>query len=190
MRIIRRCELEYHNIHKDLFDAEKVQYEYLCVTAHAILVIFANFPSGFVNRTSNQVNAENAFELPDSGGMAPFRELEGIPMGKLPFIHCSLVAFLTLLVPALLAQNSITVFNPVNVRLAPGNTSGQPNKNSPPVNFNTSTINLNCPANPMAVLTSSASGTTNANLLVDNYIDLSVTPGITSGTVSGTPVDS
>ncbi|HET9086425.1 MAG TPA: hypothetical protein VFN53_02765 [Acidobacteriaceae bacterium] len=87
------------------------------------------------------------------------------------------------------AQNSVAVFGPVDVRLAPGNTTGQPNKNSPPVAFNTSTLNLTCPSVPQAVLTSSPStGTTNANLLVDNYINLTVTPG-GIGTAIGSPVD-
>ena len=81
------------------------------------------------------------------------------------------------------AQNSIAVFGPVDVRLAPGNTSGQPNKNNPPAAFNTSTLSLNCAVTPIrAVLTSSpTSGATLANLLVDNYINLTV--------ANGTPVD-
>lgn len=105
--------------------------------------------------------------------------------------YVSIAACMALVVPALAAQNSnIAVFTPVYVRLALGNTTGQPNKNSPPVNFNTSTVNLNCSVSPIqAVLTSSpAAGTTNANLLVDNYVNLTVTPG-TSGTTAGTPVD-
>lgn len=104
--------------------------------------------------------------------------------------YASVVVCMALVCPAMTAQNSITVFTPVYVRLAPSNTSGQPNKNSPPVDFNTSTVNLNCAATPIqAVLTSTPStGTTNANLLVDNYINLTVTPGI-SGTTGGTPVD-
>ncbi|MHB1937995.1 MAG: hypothetical protein ACYCOR_15605 [Acidobacteriaceae bacterium] len=106
------------------------------------------------------------------------------------FRYGSIVGLMASIVPALSAQNSnIAVFSPVYVRLALGNTTGQPNKNSPPVNFNISTVDLNCSISPIqAVLTSTPSGTTNANLLVDNYINLTVTPG-TSGTVGGSPVD-
>ncbi len=112
---------------------------------------------------------------------------------KKPSVLCygPIAACMALIVPILSAQNpNITVFSPVYVRLALGNTSAQPNKNSPPVNFNTSTVNLNCSVSPIqAVLTSSPSaGTTNANLLVDNFINLTVTQG-TSGTAAGTPVD-
>lgn len=102
-----------------------------------------------------------------------------------------IVALMALIVPVLSAQNSIQVFGPVDVRLALGNTSGQPDKGSPPVNFNTSTLTLSCPSSSpiQAVLTSSpAAGTANANLFVDNYINLTVTPG-TSGTTGGSPVD-
>jgi len=113
-------------------------------------------------------------------------------MKKSSFLrYGSIAVCIALIVPALSAQNSnITVFSPVYVRLALGNTSGQPNKNSPPANFNTSTLNLNCSVSPIqAVLTSSPSaGTANGNLLVDNFINLAVTPG-TSGTAAGTPVD-
>ncbi|HET9101178.1 MAG TPA: Ig-like domain-containing protein [Acidobacteriaceae bacterium] len=105
--------------------------------------------------------------------------------------YCAFVTCLALAVPVAIAQNSnIAVFAPVYVRPALGSTSGQPDKSTPPVNFNTSTLNLNCSVSPIqAVLTSSPSaGTTNANLLVDNFINLTVTPG-TSGTAAETPVD-
>ena len=113
-------------------------------------------------------------------------------MKKSSFLcHGPILACMALIVPALSAQNSnITVFSPVDVRLALGNTSGQPNKSSAPTSFNSSTLDLNCSVSPIhAVLTSSPnSGSSNANLLVDNFINLTVTPG-TSGTASGTPVD-
>ena len=113
-------------------------------------------------------------------------------MKRFPYLrYGSIAACIALIVSALSAQSSnIIVCSPVYVRLALGNTSGQPNKNSPPVNFNTSTLNLNCSVSPIrALLTSSPSAATaNANLLVDNFINLTVTPGI-SGTAAGTPVD-
>ena len=53
-------------------------------------------------------------------------------MKKSSFLcHGPILACMALIVPALSAQNSnITVFSPVDVRLALGNTSGQPNKSS------------------------------------------------------------
>jgi len=80
-------------------------------------------------------------------------------MKKSSFLHYGpIVACMALIVPALSAQTSnIALFNPVYVRLALGNTSGQPDKSTPPVNFNTSTLNLNCSVSPIrAVLTSSS----------------------------------
>jgi hypothetical protein len=93
--------------------------------------------------------------------------------------YCAIAASSTFVVPAIVAQNSIRVFGPVNVRAsATGTGTG-----SSAVTFNSATLNLTCGASPMATLSSSADGT--ANVLVDNSLDVSVT----SGTTSGSPVN-
>ena len=69
------------------------------------------------------------------------------------------------------AQNSIQIFSPVNVRLSANGTSA-----SSPVNFSTSTQTLNCPSSGItAMVASTADGT--GNVLVDNFINLTVTQG-------------
>ena len=75
-----------------------------------------------------------------------------------------------LIVPAILAQNSIRVFGPVNVRdSATGTGFG-----SSAVVFNSATLNLACGASPItAVLSSSADST--GNVLVDNNVQVSNT---------------
>jgi uncharacterized repeat protein (TIGR01451 family) len=69
---------------------------------------------------------------------------------------------------------SIKMFDPVNVRYSTNGTSA-----SNPDAFNSSTLNLNCSASPIqAVVSSSPSGT--ANILVDNFVNLTVTAGQSS----------
>jgi hypothetical protein len=89
-----------------------------------------------------------------------------------PFIlrYGAIAVCSTLMVPAMLAQNSIRVFGPVNVRdSATGTGFG-----SSAVVFNSATLNLTCGASPItAVLSSSADST--GNVLVDNNVQVSVT---------------
>lgn len=82
--------------------------------------------------------------------------------------------------PAILAQNSILVFSPVNVRLSANGTSY-----SSPNTFNSATLNLSCPAGIpiVATLSSTASGT--GNVLVDNFVSVAVG---SNGSL-GTPVN-
>ena len=81
------------------------------------------------------------------------------------------VALCGLHAPTLLAQNSIQLFSPLDVRLSQSNAGFGANA----LTFNTNTLNLTCPASPLAVLSSAASPTpssSNANLLVDNDLDV------------------
>ena len=73
------------------------------------------------------------------------------------------------------AQNAIQLFNPVSVRPSTQGTGYGAQAN----NFNTSTLNLSCPASIQAVISSSPNGQN--NVLVDNYIAL--------GVGGATPVD-
>lgn len=74
----------------------------------------------------------------------------------------------TLVAPAILAQNSIRVFGPVNVRDSAAGTGF----GSSAVVFNSATLNLTCGASPItAVLSSSADNT--GNVLVDNNVQVS-----------------
>ena len=80
-------------------------------------------------------------------------------------------AAISLVSPALIAQNSIQLFSPLDVRLSQSNAQLAPNA----LTFNTNTLNLTCPASPLAVLSSAASATpssSNAGLLVDNDLDV------------------
>ena len=106
-----------------------------------------------------------------------------------PFACLSMLVLTMLSVPVL-AQNSIQLFGPVDVRLSATGTGYGSNA----VNFNSSTLNLTCPAGPIAaVLSSTPDGT--GNLLVDNNINVSVTAGSTTtgptnvcvGGVNGAP---
>jgi hypothetical protein len=74
-------------------------------------------------------------------------------------------------VPGTLAQNSIRLFDPVNVRPSPsGATYGSP------FAFNSATLNLDCSTSPItAVLSSTADST--GNVLVDNNLDVTTTGG-------------
>ncbi len=78
-------------------------------------------------------------------------------------------------VPSMLAQNSIQLFGPVDIRLSAANTG----YGASAVTFNSANINLTCPASPTALLSSTADGT--GSLLVDNNINISTTiAGVTS----------
>ena len=83
-------------------------------------------------------------------------------------------ACMALVVPALVAQNSILLFSPVDVRSSvTGTTYDAPNT------FNSTTLNLTCPASPTATLSSANGG----NILVDNNIQVSTSsPSITGPT--------
>jgi hypothetical protein len=96
-----------------------------------------------------------------------------------------------LIVPTMLAQNSIQVFGPVNVRLSASGTGF----GAGAVVYNSSTLNLTCSVSPItAVLSSTPDGT--GNILVDNNINISVTSGTTTtgptnvctGGVNGSPI--
>jgi Bacterial Ig-like domain (group 3) len=94
--------------------------------------------------------------------------------------YCAIAVSSTFVLPAIVAQNSIRLFDPVNVRAsATGTGTG-----SQAVTFNSATLNLTCAASPItATLTSSADGP--GNVLVDNNVQVSVT----SGTAVSGPVN-
>ncbi len=95
-------------------------------------------------------------------------------MTRSSIFGCStLAACMAFMVPVLTAQNSIRVFAPVDVQ---GSAQGT-GYGADAVAFNSSTLNLTCPASPTAVLSSSADGT--GNVLVDNYINVTTTSGTT-----------
>ena len=74
----------------------------------------------------------------------------------------------------IIAQNSILLFSPVNVRQSQSSASY-----TDPVYFSSNTLNLSCPAAPLAVLSSApASSPLNSGgyILVDNNINVTVTP--------------
>ena len=79
---------------------------------------------------------------------------------------------------AVSAQNSIQLFGPADVRLSTSGTGYGANENI----FNTKILNLTCPASPTGTISSTTDGT--GNVLVDNFISLSVTAG---STTTGTP---
>jgi Bacterial Ig-like domain (group 3) len=108
-------------------------------------------------------------------------------------MRCLAVLLPAVLTSSLLAQNSIQLFGPVNVRLSSNGTGF----GSSAVNFNSTTLNLTCSAEPItAVLSSTADGT--GNILVDNNINVTVTAGTTAtgptnictGGVNGSPAGS
>ncbi|HTB98710.1 MAG TPA: Ig-like domain repeat protein [Terracidiphilus sp.] len=82
--------------------------------------------------------------------------------------------------PVALAQNSIQLFPPADVRLSASGTSA-----ANPADFNSNTLSLTCPATPAAVLSSAPSGvpaSSTGYVLADNYILVTVTtPSSTSG---------
>jgi len=107
-------------------------------------------------------------------------------------LSCSIALVIAAVVaPALLAQTSIEVFSPVNVRLSPTGTG----YGSAAINFNSSTLSLNCAASPIVASLSSTPDNT-GNLLVDNNINVTVTAGTTTtgptnvcvGGVNGSPI--
>jgi Bacterial Ig-like domain (group 3) len=75
----------------------------------------------------------------------------------------------------IVAQTSIQLFGPVNVRYSATGTSDQS-----PANFNSNTLNLSCGASPSATLSSTADNS--GFVLVDNLINVTVTNG---GNVNG-----
>jgi len=88
---------------------------------------------------------------------------------KVAILTCAISA-----VSAVLAQtNSIKLLGPVNVRLSANGTGNPPNQ----VTFSSTTVQLSCPAGApiTATLSSTADGT--GNVLVDNYVDLTVSAG-------------
>jgi hypothetical protein len=74
-----------------------------------------------------------------------------------------------------IAQNSIQLFGPVDVRLSAAGT-GYGNS---AVNFNTTTLNPTCPAAPITATLSSTADRT-GNFLVDNNVNVSVKYGSTT----------
>lgn len=93
--------------------------------------------------------------------------------------YASAIACVAVFAPVVLAQNSIQVFSPVNVRASANGASY-----SSPNTFNSATLSLTCPASGItAKLSSTADG--NGNVLVDNFI--SVATGQSAPT--GTPVN-
>jgi hypothetical protein len=96
-------------------------------------------------------------------------------MKKSSFLrHGPIVACMALIVPVLSAQNSIQLFGPVNVRASVNGTSYDA-----PNTFNSTTLNLTCPASPTAVLSSLNGG----NVLVDNNLQVSTSsPSVTGPT--------
>ena len=69
---------------------------------------------------------------------------------------------------ATLGQNAYQIFTPANVRLSTSGTG----YGASAVTFNTKTLNLSCPSPVHATISSTTDGT--GNVLVDNYITLSV----------------
>lgn len=89
--------------------------------------------------------------------------------------HAAIASCLAFSALSLQGQStSIKMFDPVNVRNSTNGTSAS-NKDA----FNSTTLNLNCSAAPIqAVVSSSPTGP--ANILVDNFVNLTVTAGDTS----------
>jgi Bacterial Ig-like domain (group 3) len=84
---------------------------------------------------------------------------------------CLVLSAFALVAPSLHAQTSIQLFAPVNKRASVTGTG----YGTAAVNFNSSTLNLTCSASPIVAMLSSAPDNS-ANLLVDNNINVSVTP--------------
>jgi Bacterial Ig-like domain (group 3) len=112
-------------------------------------------------------------------------------MKKQSILRCAAIAVSSIsVVPATFAQNSIRVFGPVNVRQSATGTGF----GADAVRFNSATLNLSCPSPVTAVLSSSADST--GNVLVDNNVQITVTPESSSanavnvcrgGTTDNTP---
>ncbi|WP_263358983.1 Ig-like domain-containing protein [Acidicapsa ligni] len=102
-----------------------------------------------------------------------------VKFGRL-LLSASAAACMALIAPALSAQslpaqNSIQLFGPIDVRFSASTTG----TGSSAVNFNSTTLNLNCAASPITAILSSTPDST-GNVLVDNNINLTVTRGATS----------
>src|SRR5580698_5374823 len=94
--------------------------------------------------------------------------------------YAPIVACMAFPVPAMIAQNSIQLFTPVNVRASADGTG----YGASAVAFNSSTLNLTCSASPIVATLSSTADNT-GNVLVDNLINVTVTTGSgTSGPVN------
>jgi len=94
-------------------------------------------------------------------------------MRKTSILRYSAIAVCsTFVVPAIVAQNSIPVFGPVNVRASANGTGSGSNA----VTFNSATLNLSCDASPVTVVLSSSADST-GKVLVDNNIYVTVTSG-------------
>ena len=92
-------------------------------------------------------------------------------MRKISILRCLVVTlFGACVVPTISAQNQIQVYGPVDVRLSADGTG----YGSSAVVFNSSTLNLNCSASPVTAVLSSTPDS-KGNLLVDNFINLTVT---------------
>ena len=70
-------------------------------------------------------------------------------------------------------DTAIQLFGPADVRLSTNGTGYGANEDV----FNTKILNLTCPASPTGIISSTTDGT--GNVLVDNFITLSVTAGST-----------
>jgi Big-like domain-containing protein len=96
-------------------------------------------------------------------------------MRKVSILRCSAIAACSVfVVPAIVAQNSIRLFDPVNVRASANGTGF----GSSAVTFNSATLNLTCGDSPTAML--SSSGDNAGNVLADNNIQVSVTSASSS----------
>jgi hypothetical protein len=69
-------------------------------------------------------------------------------------------------------KHADSAFRPVDVRLSTNGTGWYPSDGN---NFNTTNLNLTCPASPSAILSSTADG--KGNLMVDNFLNVTVTSG-------------
>jgi len=89
----------------------------------------------------------------------------------------AVLSYLAISSSALVAQNSIQLFGPVNVRLSASGTGYGVNA----VDFNSATLSLSCTASPITATLSSTADNM-GNVLVDNDINVTVTA---NGTVTG-----
>ena len=88
---------------------------------------------------------------------------------------------------ALVAQNSIQVFGPVDTRVSEVTATY-----ASPVTFDTNNLSLNCPAAPVAVLSSAPSATplsSTGDVLVDNNITVTVSHSTANGSVTNGPTE-
>ncbi len=96
----------------------------------------------------------------------------------------TIASCLAISAPEIIAQNSIQLFGPVDVRGSKTGTS-----DTSPDTFNSNTLNLTCPATPSAKLSSTSDGT--GNVLVDNNIYVTnLTNGVGPTNVCGSSLAS